>query len=217
VKRSTPTFHETVLALVDESLGQVCTGMPARVESYDPTTQRCSVQPLVQRVYDDASGNRVAERHPVVSDVPVCFPGAGSWRLTFPIASGDTVWLMFSQASLDLWLQRGGEVDPEDPRRHHLSDAVAYPGLRPFSHALGDASPSSMVLGNGTVQVEITDTEVQAGGTDALALAGDLAALYNAIAGAAVVAGDGGAAFKAAVLGALAGWPTAGTTVLKGS
>lgn len=43
----------------------------------------------------------------------------------------------------------------------------------------------------------------------------DLATLKDAIAGAAVVAGDGGAAFKANLLAALSNWPT-GTTKLKG-
>lgn len=62
---------------------------------------------------------------------------------------------------------------------------------------------------NGTVEIRTP------GGTAAfLATKADLDDLKDAISGAATVAGDGGAAFKANVLAALAGWP-AGTTVLK--
>ncbi len=164
-RRSSPTLFAGVRSVIDDALGELHVGMPARVESYSTTTQKCSVQPLIWRVYETEDGDRAAERLPVITDVPVCFPGAGGWRLTFPISRGDTVWLEFASASLALWLQRGGEVDPEDPRRHVLSDAVAFPGVRDFAHALSGVSSSSMVLGDGSTQIEITaDGAVQLGG-----------------------------------------------------
>jgi len=52
-------------------------------------------------------------------------------------------------------------------------------------------------------------------GAEELAKKSDLATLKTAINGAGVVAGDGGAAFKANLMTALSSWPV-GTTVLKG-
>ena len=52
------------------------------------------------------------------------------------------------------------------------------------------------------------------GGAVPVAIASDLQALYDAINGAAVAAGDGGATFKANILAALAAWPNP-TTVFK--
>lgn len=218
---STPTLRGAALALIDDALGELHTGCPARVESYDATKQRCSVQPLIRRVYEDETGARQSERHPVITDVPVCFPGAGEWRITFPLARGDTVWLEFASASLDLWLQRGGEVDPEDPRKNALSDAVAYPGVRDFAHALPGVSATSMVIGNGTIQIEVTGSAINAGGGLTIALGSGVATLKSVLASWVPFAGDGGLALKTALEAAfggvgLPGWDPE-TTVLKGS
>lgn len=213
--RTTPTLRALVSAAIEDATADIYTSFPARVESYDATKQRCSVQPLVHRVYEDEAGGRRSERLPVLTDVPVEFPGAGKWRLTFPIARGDTVWVECSSVSLDLWLQRGGEVDPEDPRHHALSDAVARPGVRDFAHALTGVSTSSMVLGNGDVSVEITDSEVHAGGSTKVALESTLSA-FMSILGAVVDPSGACAALHAALL--TAGWPGNFTSVvLKGS
>lgn len=50
------------------------------------------------------------------------------------VSVGDTGLLVFCDDSLDVWLSKGGLVDPLDDRHHALSDAVFVPGLRPFSN-----------------------------------------------------------------------------------
>lgn len=77
----------------------------------------------------------------LVSGAPTLEPPAGSAfpsvpsgaSLVLPVAKGDTGLLIFCDSSLDVWLARGGLVDPLDDRHHSLSDAVFIPGLRPFS------------------------------------------------------------------------------------
>lgn len=54
--------------------------------------------------------------------------------LVVPVAVGTTGLLVFCDDSLDVWLSKGGLVDPLDDRHHALSDAVFIPGLRPFSN-----------------------------------------------------------------------------------
>jgi hypothetical protein len=54
--------------------------------------------------------------------------------LVVPVAVGDTGLLVFADDSLDVWLSKGGLVDPLDDRHHALSDAIFIPGLRPFSN-----------------------------------------------------------------------------------
>jgi hypothetical protein len=56
--------------------------------------------------------------------------------LVLPVSVGDTGLLVFADGSLDVWLARGGVVDPLDDRHHALSDAVFIPGLRPFSNPI---------------------------------------------------------------------------------
>jgi hypothetical protein len=171
---NTPTLSEVIAVAVGARLAEVNVAIPASVESYDRTTQKASVKPLIRAVRTDSDGTRVAESRPVINDVPVVFPGAGAYSITFPLAAGDTVLLVFSQASLDKWLAAGGEVDPLDPRRFALSDAVAIPGLRPFSAPVEDTDATAMVLQSGG--------EIHAGGSSSLATKADIDALKTYIA-----------------------------------
>lgn len=142
----------TLATVLDRAFTARAQGMrvalPGLVQTYDPTTQTCSVQPLVQDGVYDETGTRTAERLPVVASVPVCFPGSGAFSITWPVKPGDTVLLVFSSSSIDRWMALGGEVDPIDDRRHHITDAVAIVGLRDLGHALTGTSvdPSAMVI-----------------------------------------------------------------------
>lgn len=161
----TPGLPEVLRRAIDARLIDAHVGIPARVESYDSITRRVSAQPLIRRGFFDEDDVRQAERLPVVTEVPVMFPGSGKARIKFPITKGDIVWLMFADASLDKWLELDRrEVDPEDDRAHALTDAVAIPFPDP-----DDATP----------QVEFTSTEIRAGGTAKLATKADIDALES--------------------------------------
>ena len=67
--------------------------------------------------------------------------------------AGDQVLLVFSERSLDVWLSAGGIVDPNDTRKHHISDAIAIPGCYPFNNPITGASASDVVLGNDHSQI----------------------------------------------------------------
>lgn len=189
---ATPTLADAVRRAAQAELADVNVAIPARVESYDPTTQRCSAQPLIRRAYRDEAGERVGDasaRLPVINDVPVVFPGAGSYSITWPVAKGDTVLLIFSQASIDKWLSGGGgsgggDIDPLDDRRHSLNDAIAIPGLRHRAEPTGgggggSAAPAAMVITAEDIRLG------SAAATERPALASDLEELRSTIAGAA--------------------------------
>ncbi len=125
-----PSLTAVVLGAISRAMSGIRVALPGRVESYDPTTQRASVKPLIQDGYYDEAGERQTDPLPIVTDVPVAFQGSGTAFQSFPVSVGDTVLLVFCSSSIDKWLVQGGEVDPEDDRRHHLSDAVAIPGFR---------------------------------------------------------------------------------------
>lgn len=171
----TPSLRGLLDRVLAQGLEGLRVSLPGRVEAYDPATQKADVQPLVKRRVVDAAGVTQVERLPVVPSVPVMFPGAGPYSITFPIAVGDVVLLVFADASLDLWLARGGEVDPEDTRAHAHTDAIAIPGLRDFAHPVTPAPPSSaMVLTAGEVRIGSSTA------ADPVALKSDLDALKAA-------------------------------------
>lgn len=171
----TPTLAEVIRRALDARLADVRVALPARVEKYDAAKQVVDVLPLLQERAVGEDGAELVESLPVVPNVPVVFPGAGGFRVTFPVQPGDTVLLVFSDRSLDVWQAKGGEVDPVDLRRHHLADAVAIPGLRDLAHPLASAPTDRLSLGkDGGRTVEITNSDVILdGGTKSVARAGD--------------------------------------------
>jgi hypothetical protein len=161
----TPELFEVIDQIAKSQLDSAFVSMPARIESYDAAKQKAVVQPLVKFSHEDEGGERVIELLPAIDSVPVVFLGSGFGSFTAPISRGDTVLLIFTSCSLDRWLQRGGEVDPDDDRRGDLTDAIAIPNLRPFSNPISPAPPNDRLrMGNASVAVEVTSTEALIGG-----------------------------------------------------
>lgn len=159
-----PTLAEVIRSHVLANLSEMHIALPGRIESYDAATQKASVQPLLKLPFEDEEGARQVERLPVIPGVPVQFPQGGGYRLTFPVAAGDTGLLLFSEASLDVWLAEGGEVDPRDDRRSHLTDAIFLPGVRSFKTPITDAHETKLSLGKeGGLQLFIDGDKIQLG------------------------------------------------------
>lgn len=160
---ATPDLHQVIKETIEWVLGNLNTAIPARVLDFDAERQEASVQPVIKSRLKDG---RVLSRAPITG-VPVMFPAAGGGILTFPVQRGDTVLLIFSQRSIDRWVQSdGGEIDPGDNRKHDISDAIAIPGLFPFPRALS-ADPESVIIKFSGAQIKLApdgSVEIQAPG-----------------------------------------------------
>lgn len=143
-------------------VAEVHTCIPAVVQSYDPQKQTVTVQPAIARAIIDEDGLEAKETLPQIPDVPVVFPSGGGYYVTFPIAAGDTVLLVFSERPIDTWLAKGGtNNDPGDLRTHSLGDAFAIPCTRPTKDAFTDVSSDTMALGKqGGPQVHVDASTV---------------------------------------------------------
>ena len=163
-------LSEALDALRRDILAEVRVMLPATVDSYDHTQQRASVVPLLRRRLADGGG----ESLPVIPGVPVVFPRAGGASLTMPVNRGDGVMLVFCDRSMDRWKDRGGEVTPDDARKHALADAVALPGLYPFTDdspqdnnvdtLLRYAGSSIRLRGNGDIEIRADGDVIVSGG-----------------------------------------------------
>ena len=139
-----PDFEETVNELAKLATAKMAIGAIARVESYSNTTQTCSCRPVVRGSLKDAG----AFQYPVLTNIPVRFPGGGDFSITWPLKAGDFVWLDFADRSIDEWADLGGsDVAPNSKRRFDLSDAVAYATIRPRSAPLQLADTDELVIG----------------------------------------------------------------------
>ena len=168
---------------MDNKLAGIHTCLPGKIEKYDPATCKADVKPLLRKRWFGGT----ALSMPVIANVPVVFPRAGSAALTFPISVGDGVLLIFAERSLDKWLSDGGEVTPDDPRKFDLSDAIAIPGLYPFSESNPDTAGEKLVLQYGGGKLVIDSSGKVALGNSAEELLDLIDDLITLISTAAVV------------------------------
>lgn len=155
---------DVVQASIRAALRDARVALPGRIESYDEGAQKADVFPLLLEAHQDAEGNRQTSQSPVVTSVPILWPGGGGFRLTFPLQRGDTVLLLFADRSLDAWLEAGGVTDPIDPRMHHLSDGVAIPILHDFSRPWTGARTDAVTLGkDGGTQLHLEQSTIRLG------------------------------------------------------
>jgi hypothetical protein len=200
MKPSAPAVFEAFIAA---RIAKIRVAMPGTVVAYDAERQRVDVQPDLMDGELDEEEQRQAAKLAVITDVPVQFQGSGPYRITFPIAVGDSVLLVFSSSSLSRWKAAGGGlVDPGNDQRHSLTDAIAIPGLE--ANASTDAPTNALVVHAAAMKLGGPDA------IDTVARESDLQVLATAIQGA--IDGLGfGSALKAALT--TAGWPNCTSTV----
>lgn len=99
----------------------------------------------------------------VLQDLPVIFPSAGGWSVTFPIAAGDECLVIFADVDFDSWFESGynpnGGNTPQNPSlKHSFSNGCAIFGVRSLPNALADWSTSSMQVRNedGSVVIDLS-------------------------------------------------------------
>ncbi len=164
---SQTSLAQTFAALQTNLRRSLWTALPGRVQSFDASKQSADIEPLVHDTWEAEDGANQTGPLPVIPSVPVCFPGSGGWRVTFPVSKGDTGLLVFCARSIDRWLSEGGSVDPQDDRTHDLSDAVFVPGLTDFGHPIDPFKSDRMTLGKvGGNQIHITPSKTQVGTDD---------------------------------------------------
>lgn len=97
--------------------------LPGIIQSFDPDNVTAVVLLAIKGTRDGQSAPR-----PLLTDVPVVFPGAGDAFLTFPVKPGDECEIKFHDRCIDFFWQNGGVQEPVDLRMHDLSDATCYVG-----------------------------------------------------------------------------------------
>lgn len=134
---------------------------PGIVTSFDPGEQTVSVQLAIrEKRYNDGEEEWV--EIPTLVDVPVVFPRAGGYTLTFPVQAGDECLVVFGDDCMDAWWQSGGVQNQIDCRRHDLSDGYAILGPWSQPRVLPGYSTNSVQLRNddGSTYVEIAGSTI---------------------------------------------------------
>lgn len=120
--------------------------IPGIIQSFDPETVTCVVQPAIKGAVPNDSGVPVSSDMTLLMDVPVMFPRGGGCTLTFPIKPGDECLIVFGDRCIDFWWQSGGVQEPADDRQHDLSDAFAIVGPQSQAKKISGISMSGAQL-----------------------------------------------------------------------
>ncbi len=146
--------EEALKVMTENYIQNARVAIPAIIVQFDPQKQTASVQPAIK---DTLQGQSVAL--PELSDVPVQFPRAGGYSLTFPVKAGDECLLVFSDMCIDGWWQSGGVQNQAEKRRHDLSDACAILGITSIPKALKNVCMEGVQLRNdsGTDYIQISE------------------------------------------------------------
>jgi hypothetical protein len=157
--------------------------MPGTVLSFDPDAQTVAVQPKIQQLLADGSG----EDFPPLPSVPAYCMRGGAFVVTMPIKSGDPCLVIFGDRAIDAWFSSGDHAPPADYRQHDLSDGFAIVGFSPLPQTIPDYNTEAAELRNldGDQYVRLAPdgsiTNATAGGSTVLSAAGAFA--INAPAG----------------------------------
>lgn len=143
--------------MLDGRQAGIWTAFPAIVESVDLARMVCSVQPAIQGTIEDENGNTTMVNLPTLINVPIVFPGANGFTITFPLAAGDEVLIVIASRCIDAWWQLGGVQVPMEARMHDLSDGYAIPGPKSQPNVISGISSTGLQVRNdaGTTYIEI--------------------------------------------------------------
>lgn len=148
----TPTLEQVIRTAIEARLCDVHVSLPCIIQRYDAAKQQADVVPALQRVYADGRVSTL----PVISNCPVIWPRVAGAILHMPMKPGDHCVAVFSERSLDNYLEQGKIVDPADDRKHHLSDACIHPGGYPFSKpaTLTDSEAVTLQFGSSELLIK---------------------------------------------------------------
>lgn len=142
-------FVEAIDDLARNKANDIHTALAGTIVSFDASTCTAVVQPTGKM--ETSTQERI--EYPQIPNVPVVFPYSSSMNVgvAFPVKSGDTCLIVFSEIELDEW-QTGRE--PNGTLHHDLTNGMCIPGLlRTPVKAVQDANANNCVVIDGNLIV----------------------------------------------------------------
>lgn len=136
-------LSQALKAMGEQVSSSLRVAVPGIIQSFDPDTVTCTVQPAVNGSVPDETGAVSAEGITLLVDLPVIFPRGGGVTLTFPVKVGDECLVIFSDRCIDFWYQSGGTGDAVDERQHDTSDAFVIVGPQSQAQKISGISTNS--------------------------------------------------------------------------
>lgn len=161
-KERAGSFQAAMLDALDGRQAAIFTSGPGIIQSFDVDAMTCTVLMATQMQVSKQDGTWSWVTLPLLTDVPVCFPGGGDYTLTFPVAAGDEALIVIAHRCIDAWWQNGGVQPQAEFRMHDLSDGFAIVGVRSQPRVLTDVSVTTVQLrsNDGLAYIELAGGHV---------------------------------------------------------
>lgn len=176
--------EETHRLILDGRQASIWSALPCIITKINFAEMTLECQPAIQGTVTAEDDTSSFVNLPVLVDVPICFPSGGGFIITFPLAIGDEVLVIFASRCIDSWWQSGQISIPAEFRMHDLSDGFAIPGPKSLPNVVANISTSALQIRNtaGTGVIEIdSDGKVKITATE-FDLTGDLKVTGNILA-----------------------------------
>lgn len=123
------TIEDVILAHIEVEQRDLFTAIPGIVTDVSNLSiNEINVQPAIK----DVLSTGLSYDLPILQDMPIQWPAGGGAVMTFPIAVGDSVLIIFSMTSIDefqIGSSGSGPSTPFDSRIHNMSDGYVIPGI----------------------------------------------------------------------------------------
>ena len=144
---TTPTTREALERVLKGGRRSLHTSFPAKVLAYDVAAQTVDLEPQLMRELEDDEGALEYETLPTLYDVPVQWPRAGGFVVTFPVKPGDFVEVQCAEQSTLRWREKGAVSEPGISQPHGLNGCIAKPGWYPDTKRLTVVNTTDLVIG----------------------------------------------------------------------
>lgn len=138
--------EETLRMAFDSNLANLWTALPCIISAVDFGANTVSAQPAIKGTTTNPNGSTQSVNLPMLVDVPLVFPTAGGYSITFPVAVGDECLVIFASRCIDGWWQSGGVQEAMEFRMHDLSDGFAIIGTRSQARTITDWNTSNLQI-----------------------------------------------------------------------
>lgn len=157
----TRDLSSVIHQIITSCMSSIFTAVPGIVQKYDKAKKIVSALPAIKMKFADGT----LQSMPIITNVPVIFPGTRETVIQYPLKRGDGCLLIFSSESLERWiLGEGAEADPGDSRRFALTDAFCIPGLFPPRAPGKVAEGNDLEIAYKNSTIHMTDSTVELNG-----------------------------------------------------
>lgn len=162
-------LEEVITEAIQTALKDTHTAMPAKIVSFNASSQTADVQPVLNIKFKDGD----SEPRAVIPGIRVGFQRVGGFCITFPLQAGDEGILIVSERSIAKWRTDGKISAPDDARMHDLSDSLFLPMMYSDPNNIASFSTSRIAIRtlDGTGKIEISSDgriELEKGGNKVL-------------------------------------------------